>query len=206
MKRLIPIVLTLMLIGCSSISYRLADNRITVRPGLYPATRLDYKCAANAKRGGGWMMGNSDYLMATLFYLDMPISVLTDTLAIPLDIASARRFRVWERFLAGQTNEITPEILRASYTDYGDTVAYHKLHYQDTMSHIQLTIMAIADIQPAEIADRQDITPDIASIISSNHPNDRLIQLKLINNQYLQMGTQQGDAGYAPQGVGSPDP
>lgn len=206
MKGLMPIALALMLTGCSSISYRLAGDRITLPPGLYPATRLDHKCAANAKRGGGWMMGNPDYLMATLFYLDMPISVLTDTLAIPWDIASARRFRVWERFLAGQTNGISQEILRASYTDYADTVTYHKLHYQETMSHGQLTTMAIADIQPAELADRQDITLDIASIISSNHPNDRLIQLKLNNNRNLQMGTQRGGAGSAPQGVTFPDP
>ena len=204
MKSLITIALALMLTGCSTISYRVADNRIGVRPGLYPATRLDSKCAANAKRGGGWMMENPDYLMATLFYLDMPVSFLTDTLAIAWDIASARKYRVWENFLAGQTGGISPEILRATYTDYGDTIAYHKLHYQEEMSHSQLTTLALADIQPAEIADRQDLTADIALIVSSNHPGDRLIQLKLKSNRSLTMSTQQEARPYGSPAAGSP--
>ena len=83
--QIVTSLLTLLLLsGCGTL-YATVDERImSANPnGYYPATKFDKECI-NAWSSDSGLFGRS-YLITTLFVLDYPLSVVSDTIFLPVD-------------------------------------------------------------------------------------------------------------------------
>jgi uncharacterized protein YceK len=88
-SRLAVIPVLIGVVGCSSVQIRLAGNRTAIHDpitGIYPAVKRDVKMADHADAGHGIWMGNSSPFCACLYYLDIPLSFVTDTIGLPFDL------------------------------------------------------------------------------------------------------------------------
>jgi len=77
----------LLLNGCASI-YRLSDDNEehAVYRGIYPSTKMDFAMLNSAANdnGGNWMSGVVTFL-SPFVIIDIPISVIADTITLPYD-------------------------------------------------------------------------------------------------------------------------
>jgi uncharacterized protein YceK len=85
----IALTIPLSFLGCSSVQIRLAGNRTAIHDpiaGLYPAVKRDMKMATHARKGHGIWTGNSSKFCSALYYCDLPLSLVTDTVCLPFDL------------------------------------------------------------------------------------------------------------------------
>ncbi len=85
------LLLSLLQVGCATVLVRSSKHEIT--PGPYPATRYDGRFIANgftSDTRNGWtgdrMRARDRVAILLLGLLDMPFSLVTDTLCLPVDI------------------------------------------------------------------------------------------------------------------------
>lgn len=85
------LLLALLQVGCATVLVRSSKHEIT--PGPYPATRYDGRFIANgftSDTRNGWtgdrMRVRDRVAILFLGLLDMPFSLVTDTLCLPVDI------------------------------------------------------------------------------------------------------------------------
>ncbi len=161
MKRVLIILACFVLTtGCASVSYRLTSFERTVKPGPYPATRLDFKVASAILRTPG---GN--YLIVPCL-LDVPFSVIMDTVAMPYDLYQYRKQSIWDTFWDGSLAEITPRQLKANITPYTERELFQVFMFPcRRFSTDQLRILAQAEIRPDWIAASSQVNLQIAQIL-----------------------------------------
>jgi len=138
MKRIAVLLLPLFLTGCGTLMVR--DFPSGRSHGLYPATGCDVMMATTG--GGMWQTGDCDNapvwarvvgwtVVAPLHVVDIPISVLADTIYLPADIrwsrideeARSREFRM----NVAQISTNAPSIVLVSVSPYPETHARFRL-------------------------------------------------------------------------------
>ena len=164
----------LLLTGCSEVAYRSDGVDAVTRPGLYPAVRRDWRIVSG-KEGTGALP-----FVEFFHLLDLPISAVADTFALPWDLADLRKQKVCEAFFAGHLDGLTPEQLRSKMTKYASWEARNRLEQNVPLTPAQLHLLAAADIRPVEMAAYLALPPDIALLLYTNHaqtitPNNRAV-------------------------------
>jgi uncharacterized protein YceK len=85
------VTLCLIVSGCGTVAVT-GERFLDPKPvGLYPATRMDAALVHDSATGGTFIFREPFYLSTVLFTIDLPISVVTDTLLLPVDIIALHR-------------------------------------------------------------------------------------------------------------------
>ncbi len=85
------VTLCLLVSGCGTVAVT-GERFLDPKPlGLYPATRMDAALVRDSATGGTFIFREPFYLSTVLFAIDLPISAITDTLFLPVDMTALHR-------------------------------------------------------------------------------------------------------------------